>query len=86
MMRAVDEPITLMPEEGLSSKQSSSVGHDRMGRPVVKPFDSQISSVREIPSHSSESESVRRSSMRAEDESITLKEKACRPVCRRRRQ
>ena len=28
--------------------------------------------------------SVRRSSMRAEDESITLKEKACRPVCRRR--
>ena len=28
--------------------------------------------------------SVRRSSMRAEDEPITLKEKACRPVCRRR--
>ena len=30
------------------------------------------------------SPSVRRSSMRAEDEPITLKEKACRPVCRRR--
>ena len=29
------------------------------------------------------SPSVRRSFMRAEDESITLKEKACRPVCRR---
>ena len=28
--------------------------------------------------------SVRRSSTRTEDESITLKEKACRPVCRRR--
>ena len=31
-----------------------------------------------------ESLSVRRSSTRTEDESITLKEKACRPVCRRR--
>ena len=30
------------------------------------------------------SPSVRRSSMRAEDEPITLKKKACRPVCRRR--
>ena len=28
--------------------------------------------------------SVRRCSTRTEDESITLKEKACRPVCRRR--
>ena len=46
-------------DEGLSSSQSSSVGHDRTERPVVKPFDSQISSVREIPSHSSESEQIR---------------------------
>ena len=38
-------------EEGLSSSLSSSVSHDRTGRLVVKPFDSQISSVREIPSH-----------------------------------
>ena len=30
------------------------------------------------------SPSVRRSLMRAEDEPITLKKKACRPVCRRR--
>ena len=30
------------------------------------------------------SPSIRRSSTRTEDESITLKEKACRPVCRRR--
>ena len=42
-------------DEGLSSSLSSSVSHDRTVRPVVKPFDSQISSVREIPSHSSES-------------------------------
>ena len=46
-------------EEGLSSSLSSSVSHDRMVRPVVKPFDSQISCVREIPSHSSESEQIR---------------------------
>ena len=46
-------------EEGLSSSLSSSVSHDRTGRPVVKPFDSQISSVREIPTHSSESEQIR---------------------------
>ena len=46
-------------EEGLSSSLSSSVSHDRTGRPVVIPFDSQISSVREIPSHSLESEQIR---------------------------
>ena len=46
-------------EEGLSSSLSSSVSHDRTGRPVVKPFDSQSSSVREILSHSSESEQIR---------------------------
>ena len=46
-------------EEGLSSSLSSSVSHDRTGRPVVKPFDSQISSVRENPRHSSESEHIR---------------------------
>ena len=46
-------------EEGLSSSLSSSVSHDRKGRPVVKPFDSQISSVPAIPSHSSESEQIR---------------------------
>ena len=44
-------------EEGLSSSQSS-VGQ-RTGRPVVKPFDSQISNVRENPRHSSESEQIR---------------------------
>ena len=46
-------------EEGLSSSLSSSVSHDRTVRPVVKPFDSPISCVREIPSHSSESEQIR---------------------------
>ena len=46
-------------EEGLSSSLSSSVSHDRTGRPVVKPFDSQISSVQENPSHSSENEQIR---------------------------
>ena len=46
-------------DEGLSSSQSSSVSHDRTGRPVVKPFHSQIPNVREIPSHSSESEQIR---------------------------
>ena len=44
-------------DEVLSSSQSLSVSHDRTVRPVVKPFDSQIPNVREIPSHSSESES-----------------------------
>ena len=46
-------------DEGLSSSQSSSVGHYGTGRPVVKPFDSQIPNVREMPSHSSESEQIR---------------------------
>ena len=46
-------------DEGLSSSLLSSVSHDRTERFVVKPFDSQISSVREIPSHSSESEQIR---------------------------
>ena len=46
-------------DERLASSVSSSVSHDRTGRPCVKPFDSQISSVREIPSHSSESEQIR---------------------------
>ena len=45
-------------DEGLSSSQSSSVGH-RTGRHDVKQFDSQIPNVREIPSHSSESEQIR---------------------------
>ena len=44
--------------EGLSSSQSSSVGH-RTGRPVVEQFDSQIPNFREIPRHSSESEQIR---------------------------
>ena len=57
-MRAVDEPLTLK-KKGLSSSQSSSVSHDRTVRPVVIPFDSQISSGQEIPSHSSESEQIR---------------------------
>ena len=46
-------------DEGLSSSLSSSVSHNRTERPVVKPFDSQIPNVREIPSHSSESEQIR---------------------------
>ena len=41
-------------EEGLSSCLSSSVSHDRTGRPVVAPFDSQVSSVQEIQKHSSQ--------------------------------
>ena len=45
-------------DEGLSSSQSSSVGH-RTGRPVVAQFDSQIPNVRENPRHSSESEQIR---------------------------
>ena len=45
-------------DEGLSSSQSSSVGH-RTERPVVKQFDSQIPNVRDISSHSSESEQIR---------------------------
>ena len=46
-------------DEGLSSCLSSSVSHDRTERPVVKPFDAQISSVQEIPGHSSESGQIR---------------------------
>ena len=47
-------------EEGLSSCLSSSVSHDRTGRPVVSsPFDSQVSSVPKIQRHSSESEQIR---------------------------
>ena len=45
-------------DEGLSSSQSSSVGH-RTGRPVVEQFDSLISNVRENPRRSSESEQIR---------------------------
>ena len=45
--------------EGLSSCLSSSVSHDRTGRPVVcSPFDSQVSSVQETQRHSSESEQI----------------------------
>ena len=86
-------------DEGLSSSLSSSVSHDRTGRPVVKPFE-QVSSVREIPSHSSESEQIRillerqREQMTprtrrcsitlSEYTSITPSEKACLSVSRRR--
>ena len=45
-------------EEGLSSCLSSSVSHDRTGRPVVCSFDSQVSSVQETR-HNSESEQIR---------------------------
>ena len=45
-------------DEGLSSSQSSSVGH-RTERPIVAQFDSQIPNVRENPRHSSESEQIR---------------------------
>ena len=41
------------------SSQSSSVGHVRTGRLVFDEFGSLISNVREIPSHSSESEQIR---------------------------
>ena len=44
-------------EEGLSSCLSSSVSHDRSGRPVVCSFDSQVSSVQETR-HNSESEQI----------------------------
>ena len=46
-------------EEGLPSCLSSSVSHDGTGRPLVAPFDSQVSSVQEIQRHSSESEQIR---------------------------
>ena len=45
-------------DEGLSSSQSSSVGH-RTVRPVVEQFDSQIPNVRENPRHSSDNEQIR---------------------------
>ena len=45
-------------DEGLSSSQSSSVGH-RTGRRIVEQFDTQTPNVREIPSHSSEIEQIR---------------------------
>ena len=59
-----DDPASLRqayhsPDESLSSSQSSSVSHDRTGRPVVKPFDSQVPNVTEIPIHSSENEQTR---------------------------
>ena len=46
-------------DEGLSSSQSSSVSHDRTGRPVVKPVDSHIPNVRENPCRDSENEQIR---------------------------
>ena len=45
-------------DEGLSSSQSSSVGH-RTRLPAVEQFDSLISNVREIPRRSSENEQIR---------------------------
>ena len=45
-------------DEGLSSSQSSSVGH-RTGRPVVEQFNSLVSNVRENPRRSSENEQIR---------------------------
>ena len=44
------------PDEGLSSSQSSSVGHVRTGRPVSDQFDSLIPNVRENPCRGSENE------------------------------
>ena len=46
-------------KEGLSSCLSSSVSHDRTGRPVVCSFDSQVSSVQETQRLISESEQIR---------------------------
>ena len=45
-------------DEGLSSSQSSPVGH-RTGRPVVEQFDSQIPNVRENPRRGSGNEQIR---------------------------
>ena len=45
-------------DEGLSSSQSSSVGH-RTGRPVADQFDSLISNVMKNPRRSSENEQIR---------------------------
>ena len=55
-MRAVDEPITLKTKVCRLVSRRPSV---RTERPVVKQFDSQIPNVRDIPSHSSESEQIR---------------------------
>ena len=46
-------------EEGLSSSLSSSVGHERTGRPVFDEFGSLISNVRENPRRDSENEQIR---------------------------
>ena len=46
-------------DEGLSSSQSSSVGHVRTGRPVSDQFDSAIPNVRENPRRGSDSELIR---------------------------
>ena len=54
-MRAVDEPITLK-TKGLSSCLSSSVSHDRTGRPVVCRL---VSSAQETQRHNSENEQIR---------------------------
>ena len=47
------------PDEGLSSSQSSSVGHVRTGRLVSDQFDSLIPNVRENPCRGSENEQNR---------------------------
>ena len=47
------------PDEGLSSSQSSSVGHVRTGRPVADQFDSLIPNFRENPCRGSENEQIR---------------------------
>ena len=47
------------PDEGLSSSQSSSVGHVRTGRLVASQFDSLIPNVTENPCRGSENEQIR---------------------------
>ena len=47
------------PDEGLSSSQSSSVGHVRTGRPVAVQLESLIPNVRENPCRGSENEQIR---------------------------
>ena len=46
-------------DEGLSSSQSSSVGHVRTGRLVADQFDSLIPNVRKSPCRGSENEQIR---------------------------
>ena len=58
MQRAVNELITLMTKVCRPVSRRLSVTIDRV-RPFMQPFDSQISSVREILSRSSESEQIR---------------------------